>query len=685
MKRLAAMGALRLSMYLKEHGITGYWDKFPQELNSEITREELERIDIEYMLSLEEEENNGLAVLYQLLNPEDDAGELSWYCLELAVLYYMEKQIGEVFNAIYPLGRHGVTIFLASKIWNGDTSIIDKNTTLREAFERCELVLQAEYPVSDIGETLLHADDRLVQWMADCSTLFSHPFIKNGNLEKKKRSSIWKKKKMEVLEELQTVKGDFEEIKVVAITGEKGNGRSYLVREIAEALGKNILMVDISFLGNLDNILVQWRKILREILLTPTLVCIQGIEKESSWETKVSILSDEYEKTVKKAYRAGIQDAPGKRPLFFTCTEDIKLVYLLNQVVIQKMLPLPNMAQRAAFWEFLSETYLGGLELPTGELAVKMKLPIGSMEKAMKRFACLPEIEQTDMTKLFNYCYDVLDDGRYDNIKRVETKYTYDDLKLEETQKQIIMDICAQVEYRKKVLSDWNLQSKYSYGTSVSAIFSGPPGTGKTMAAHVMAGILGLELFKVDLSQIVDKYIGETEKRLEEVFKKAERSNMILFFDEADAVIGKRSETKEAKDKYANTEVAYLLQRMEEYDGIVILATNYCQNIDTAFMRRIRFVVNFPLPDEKTRKEIWMSSFAKETPVGDLDYDYLAKQFEFSGGQIKNVVWNACFFAAKEGQNVEMQHLVRAIKMDLMKDKKVSFQEALGSYAHLVY
>ena len=160
---------------------------------------------------------------------------------------------------------------------------------------------------------------------------------------------------------------------------------------------------------------------------------------------------------------------------------------------------------------------------------------------------------------------------------------------------------------------------------------------------------------------------------------------MILFFDEADAIIGKRVETKDAKDKYANTEVSYLLQRMEEYDGIVILATNYSQNIDSAFMRRIRFRVHFPMPDEKIRKEIWISSFSKETPMGDIDYDYLARQFEFSGGQIKNVVWNACFFAAKEERAVGMQHMVRAIKMELSKDKKVSFQEALGSYAHLAY
>ena len=200
-----------------------------------------------------------------------------------------------------------------------------------------------------------------------------------------------------------------------------------------------------------------------------------------------------------------------------------------------------------------------------------------------------------------------------------------------------------------------------------------------------MAGILGLELFKVDLSQMVDKYIGETEKRLEDVFRRAERSNMILFFDEADAIIGKRSEVKESKDRYANSEVSYLLQRMEEFDGIIIFSSNFSQNIDAAFMRRIRFVIHFPIPDAQTRKEIWQSSFAAETPQEGIDYDYLSTQFEFSGGQIKNTVWNAAFFAASEGAPVGMKHMVRAIQIELTKDKKVSFKEALGEYARYIY
>lgn len=684
MKRLAAMGAYRLSMYLKEEGTTEYWAKYPRLLDGEATEELLAELEENYFESIWAE-NGSMSVLRKLLRPQEEAGRLAWCCLELAVLYYMNPQIGEVFAAIHPTASQGATVALAGKLLYGEAAVLEQPALLQEAFSRCELLLQAEYPVRQMGDALLYADDRLIQWIDDGESLFSHAFVQKGEGTKAVSSPIWEEKRQELLQELRG--GSMvspSEMVAVALSGENGSGRKYLANQLAEALDAPLLMVNMSFFGSLEHLLKQWRKLLREVLLQPVLLSVTGIERHPSWESEVSILVKEYDAVVKKAWQLGLWNSPAERPLFLVTAENVKLIYLLEQRVLQKQLPLPDLAQRAALWEYFAEVYLQK-PLPAQELAVKMKISLGGIEKVVKRLACLPKEEEIESRTIFRYCYELLDDGRYDNIKRVDTKYTYDDLKLEESQKRVIMDICAQVEQRKKVLSDWNLQSRYSYGTSISAIFSGPPGTGKTMAAHVMAGILGLELFKVDLSQIVDKYIGETEKRLEEVFQRAERSNMILFFDEADAIIGKRSETKEAKDKYANTEVAYLLQRMEEYDGIIILATNYSQNIDAAFMRRIRFTVHFPLPDEPTRKAIWQSAFAAETPLGEIDYDYLARQFEFSGGQIKNVVWNACFFAAEENASVEMQHLVRAIQMELTKDKKVSFQEALGAYAHLIY
>ncbi|MCR4591177.1 MAG: ATP-binding protein [Lachnospiraceae bacterium] len=214
---------------------------------------------------------------------------------------------------------------------------------------------------------------------------------------------------------------------------------------------------------------------------------------------------------------------------------------------------------------------------------------------------------------------------------------------------------------------------------------SGPPGTGKTMTANAIAGELSLPLYQVNLSNIVDKYIGETEKNLEKVFDYAEKSNAILFFDEADALFGTRSEVRDAKDRYANTEISYLLQRIEAYEGIVIMATNIKGNIDPAFMRRIRYVVHFENPDLDMRREIWKSLFTEDVPHDEIDIEYLASQFDkFTGSMIKSVFLNACSAAAGAGENLNMRHLVSSLKHELEKGSPVGFSsDSLGKYAYL--
>ena len=204
------------------------------------------------------------------------------------------------------------------------------------------------------------------------------------------------------------------------------------------------------------------------------------------------------------------------------------------------------------------------------------------------------------------------------------------------------------------------------------------------MAVYVLANMLHLELYKVDLSKVVDKYIGETEKRLEEVFKKAENSNMILFFDEADALFGKRSEIKDARDKYANTEVAYILQKIEEFDGIVILSTNYRENVDVAFMRRMKYEVRFSMPPKEIREEIWRNVLGGKVITDVIDYEYLADNFEFSGASIKNVALNAVFKAVSQDMAVSMEHIVWAVRMEYEKTGKMVFREEFGKYGYLI-
>jgi len=254
-----------------------------------------------------------------------------------------------------------------------------------------------------------------------------------------------------------------------------------------------------------------------------------------------------------------------------------------------------------------------------------------------------------------------------------------DDLILPRAQKQNLDDIALQVRQRLKVYETWGFAARSGRGLGISALFAGPSGTGKTMAAEVLAHTLKLELFRIDLSQVVSKYIGETEKNLRRVFDAAEESGAILFFDEADALFGKRTEVKDSHDRYANIEINYLLQRMEAYRGLAILATNLKESLDQAFMRRLRFVVNFPFPGPGERTEIWKRIFPPQTPTEPLDYHKLAR-LSVTGGSIRNIALYAAFLAAEEGTAVQMRQILRASRVEFTKLERAMSDAEVGGW-----
>ena len=251
--------------------------------------------------------------------------------------------------------------------------------------------------------------------------------------------------------------------------------------------------------------------------------------------------------------------------------------------------------------------------------------------------------------------------------RKVEPSYTWNDIVLPPDQLAQLGEICNQAKYRHIVYGEWGFDRKLHLGKDLNVLFSGPPGTGKTMAAEVIACELELDLYKIDLSRVVSKYIGETEN-LDRIFTAAESSNAILFFDEADTLFGKRSQVRDAHDRYANIEVGYLLQKMEEYDEIAILATNLRTNMDEAFTRRVKFSVEFPFPEEHYRYRIWQGHFPVEAPADeDIDFSFLARQFKLAGGNIRNIVINASFLAAADGKRIHMKHLILATKREFQK------------------
>ena len=252
---------------------------------------------------------------------------------------------------------------------------------------------------------------------------------------------------------------------------------------------------------------------------------------------------------------------------------------------------------------------------------------------------------------------------------RVESKSSWQDLVLPSLQEQTLHEIAAHVSNRAMVYNNWGFAGKHQRGLGITAMFSGPSGTGKTLAADVLARELHLDLYKIELSSVVSKYIGETEKNLERIFDAAESGGVILLFDEADSIFGKRSDVKDSKDRHANTEVNYLLQRMESYSGLAILTTNFPNNMDSAFLRRLRFVVPFPFPSATQRSEIWRRVFPTDTPIKDLKFDRLA-QLNVAGGNIRIIALNAAFLAADAGEPVQMKHILQATQTEYTKLEK---------------
>jgi hypothetical protein len=262
--------------------------------------------------------------------------------------------------------------------------------------------------------------------------------------------------------------------------------------------------------------------------------------------------------------------------------------------------------------------------------------------------------------------------------QRLEPRGTWDDLILPDQQIETLRQIVVHVRRRAIVNEHWGFAARYERGLGLSVLFSGPTGTGKTMAAEIVAAELDLDLYRIDLASVVSKYIGETEKNLRRIFDAAEESSAILLFDEADALFGKRSEVRDSHDRYANLEVSYLLQRVEAYRGVAILTTNMQHALDSAFMRRIRFIVQFPFPDAGSRARIWQRIFPSATPIGLLDYERLA-QLNVSGGVIRNIAMHAAFRAAEDQEPISMKHLFAASRTEYSKmDKPLTPAETQG-------
>ncbi len=412
-------------------------------------------------------------------------------------------------------------------------------------------------------------------------------------------------------------------------------------------------------LGELAEILVREARLGAAVLYLEDVDALRGAERPARLERLLDILSE----------HRGVALLSGTRP--WTASGRVPLD------VVCVPLPVPAFAQRRACWSHhLAEAdgELNARDLDT--LASRFRLTAGQIAAA---FGAAGEQARwrggrarPTLDDLFAAARDQTGQNLAPLTQKVRTIHTWDDIVLSEDVAAQLRELCQRIVHRRRVLSEWGFDGKLSQGKGVAALFAGPSGTGKTMAAGVLARELGLDLYRIDLAAVVSKYIGETEKNLDRIFIAAESANAILFFDEADALFGKRSEVRDSHDRYANIEIAYLLQKMEDYDGVAILATNLRQNLDEAFVRRLACIVAFPFPDEELRRRIWHRIWPREARLADdVDLDSLAHRFKLTGGNIKNIALASAFLAAEDGDAVSAEHLLHATRREYQKMGKV--------------
>ena len=365
-----------------------------------------------------------------------------------------------------------------------------------------------------------------------------------------------------------------------------------------------------------------------------------------------------------------IDESPDRVVLIAASRRDALSLSERTALVVE--VPGPDFAERQRAWRHFTGT------ADAREVAAKFRLSIEQIQAAgeVSVIAARSRGEPAPLPPDLDMGARHASSSRLGELAtRLEPAYGWSDLVLADRPLESLRSISAYLRHRDRVLSEWGYEATVSRTQGIKVLFAGDSGTGKTMAAQVLGAELGLQMFRVDLAGTVSKYIGETEKNLERIFSAADGSNAILFFDEADALFGKRSEVSDSHDRYANIEVAYLLQRMEAYPGAVILATNFRRNLDEAFVRRLDFVIDFPFPEPHDRRRIWERVLPPAAPVADdVDLDFLANQFKLSGGAIRNCSLAAAFSAADEGSRIEMRHLVRAVAQEYAKQGRLTLE-----------
>jgi hypothetical protein len=502
----------------------------------------------------------------------------------------------------------------------------------------------------------LHIDERILHYLAGVNKLDER--LESVLLRKSKPEWIAEEHFRLATETIRPLDGDVPPATVLHLCGDDVAAQENVAALIAHHAGRELFVLrleDTPAAGaEMDQFLHLW---MRESLLLPAFLLLQ-------WEGDVPGATA----------RQLAERLPGA--LMIASRDSLRLHRSIERYEVNK--PGPS-GQKHLWMDALGDS-AKSLTVVVEEIAEQFRFSA----ETIVSIANAVEVSRSDddpkhlSGKLWNACRLYARPRLETMAERIVPISTWEDLVLPDTQIQTLRQLVAQARHRMKVYETWGFADKGRRGLGLSALFAGPSGTGKTLAAEVLASELKLDLYRIDLSAVVSKYIGETEKNLKQVFDAAETGGVLLLFDEADALFGKRGEVKDSHDRYANIEVGYLLQRMESFQGLAILTTNYKSSLDKAFQRRLRFSVDFPFPDAAQREAIWTRVFPRQTPTHDLEPSRLAT-LNMTGGNIRNIALNAAFLAAESSQAVGMAHILQAAQLEAIKiERPIAEMETRG-------
>lgn len=471
-------------------------------------------------------------------------------------------------------------------------------------------------------------------------------------------------------------------VRIFSWYGDEGSGRKFFIKQFCREKGiraitlncKKLFVYDFSFVEK-----ALWA-IRRECIFTDACCCLNELDfREDEKEKYIGYM----DLAVSKLQEHDIL-------LFLMSREKLPLKSVTDEEFTELELPTPGNQEREDCWKYFSKDYGLDKDVELPEMATKFLFTPGKIKSALKQaksFSIMNHEILISRAKLFEGCYNQMSSELTQKATKVKANFGFEDIVMNASQRETLEHAIDQMNFRKQVYDNWNYTKKYPYGRGLSVLLFGAPGTGKSMCAQVIAHELNLELYRVDLSKVIDKYVGETEKSISMIFREAKKCNVVLFFDECDTLFAKRSDDGGSNQSSNNNKTALLLQEVEAYDGVSVLATNYKHNIDPAFFRRMKYIVEFQFPDVDTREMLWRTTIPKGTPLADdVDIRFLAERFEFVGGNIKNCILNAAFLAAADGDGKEvgMKHYLMAIKYEFVKTGKVFTRADFEPYAYMV-